>query len=167
MSSTGEQCFSGGIDGTIQCWNTPNPNIDPYDSYGKCLLLLGYFKMISRSVWTCLVLVCQTRQFCEERWLDTLTRFGAWSTAVPTSASCPALLMGLWDCGTPTASPQLWQYSMKIKVLASLILIFFDRPCFCWSFRFIQMSFISFRAGYSLLSGSGVQWTGPFGRILR
>lgn len=35
MSSTGEQCFSGGVDGTIQCWNTPNPNIDPYDSYGK------------------------------------------------------------------------------------------------------------------------------------
>lgn len=35
MSSTGEQCFSGGVDGTIQCWNTPNPNIDPYDSYGS------------------------------------------------------------------------------------------------------------------------------------
>lgn len=35
MSNTGEQCFSGGVDGTIQCWNTPNPNIDPYDSYGK------------------------------------------------------------------------------------------------------------------------------------
>lgn len=35
MSSTGEQCFSGGVDGTIQCWNTPSPNIDPYDSYGN------------------------------------------------------------------------------------------------------------------------------------
>lgn len=35
MSSTGEHCFSGGVDGTIQCWNTPNPNIDPYDSYGN------------------------------------------------------------------------------------------------------------------------------------
>lgn len=34
MSSSGEQCFSGGLDGTIQCWNTPNPNVDPYDSYG-------------------------------------------------------------------------------------------------------------------------------------
>lgn len=34
MSSSGEQCFSGGVDGTIQSWNTPNPNIDPYDSYG-------------------------------------------------------------------------------------------------------------------------------------
>lgn len=34
MSSSGEQCFSGGVDGTIQSWNTPNPNVDPYDSYG-------------------------------------------------------------------------------------------------------------------------------------
>uniref|UniRef100_A0A8C9VXJ2 Striatin n=1 Tax=Scleropages formosus TaxID=113540 RepID=A0A8C9VXJ2_SCLFO len=33
MSASGEQCFSGGVDGTIQSWNTPNPNIDPYDSY--------------------------------------------------------------------------------------------------------------------------------------
>ncbi|KAG7251851.1 hypothetical protein CRUP_015417, partial [Coryphaenoides rupestris] len=33
MNNTGEQCYSGGVDGTIQSWNTPNPNIDPYDSY--------------------------------------------------------------------------------------------------------------------------------------
>ncbi|KAG5278476.1 hypothetical protein AALO_G00099410 [Alosa alosa] len=38
MSSSGEQCFSGGIDGTIQSWNTPNPNIDPYDSYEASVL---------------------------------------------------------------------------------------------------------------------------------
>lgn len=35
MSSNGEQCYSGGIDGLIQGWNTTNPNIDPYDSYGE------------------------------------------------------------------------------------------------------------------------------------
>ena len=35
MNNTGDQCFSGGVDGTIQSWNTPNPNIDPYDSYGN------------------------------------------------------------------------------------------------------------------------------------
>lgn len=34
MTSNGEQCFSGGVDGNIQSWNLPNPNIDPYDSYG-------------------------------------------------------------------------------------------------------------------------------------
>lgn len=44
MSSTGEQCFSGGVDGTIQCWNTPNPNIDPYDSYGNRVLCFYLLK---------------------------------------------------------------------------------------------------------------------------
>ncbi|KAL7841798.1 hypothetical protein SRHO_G00254890 [Serrasalmus rhombeus] len=38
MSNTGEQCYSGGEDGTIQCWNTPSPNIDPYDSYEPSVL---------------------------------------------------------------------------------------------------------------------------------
>uniref|UniRef100_A0AAQ4QCC1 Striatin n=1 Tax=Gasterosteus aculeatus aculeatus TaxID=481459 RepID=A0AAQ4QCC1_GASAC len=50
MSSSGEQCFSGGVDGTIQCWNTPNPNIDPYDSYDPSMLrgaLCGH----TDSVW--------------------------------------------------------------------------------------------------------------------
>uniref|UniRef100_A0A8C4HFP8 Striatin n=1 Tax=Dicentrarchus labrax TaxID=13489 RepID=A0A8C4HFP8_DICLA len=50
MSSSGEQCFSGGVDGTIQSWNTPNPNIDPYDSYEPTVLrgaLCGH----TDSVW--------------------------------------------------------------------------------------------------------------------
>lgn len=50
MSSTGEQCFSGGIDGTIQCWNTPNPNIDPYDSYDPSVLR-GALTGHTDSVW--------------------------------------------------------------------------------------------------------------------
>ncbi|KAJ8412773.1 hypothetical protein AAFF_G00117240 [Aldrovandia affinis] len=50
MSTSGEQCFSGGVDGTIQSWNTPSPNIDPYDSYEPSVLrgaLCGH----SDSVW--------------------------------------------------------------------------------------------------------------------
>uniref|UniRef100_A0A4W5JQK4 Uncharacterized protein n=1 Tax=Hucho hucho TaxID=62062 RepID=A0A4W5JQK4_9TELE len=50
MSSTGEQCFSGGVDGTIQSWNTPNPNLDPYHSYEPSVLrgaLCGH----TDSVW--------------------------------------------------------------------------------------------------------------------
>lgn len=35
VSATGEQCFSGGMDTTIRCWNIPNSNIDPYDSFGE------------------------------------------------------------------------------------------------------------------------------------
>nr|XP_029714970.1 LOW QUALITY PROTEIN: striatin-3-like [Aedes albopictus] len=42
MSANGEQCYSGGLDGAINCWNLPNYNIDPYDSYDpevmKCTL---------------------------------------------------------------------------------------------------------------------------------
>uniref|UniRef100_A0AAY4ENT5 Striatin n=1 Tax=Denticeps clupeoides TaxID=299321 RepID=A0AAY4ENT5_9TELE len=50
MTSNGDQCFSGGVDGTIQSWNTPNPYIDPYDSYEPSALrgaLCGH----SDSVW--------------------------------------------------------------------------------------------------------------------
>ncbi|XP_047459339.1 striatin isoform X2 [Mugil cephalus] len=50
MSTTGEQCFSGGVDGTIQCWNTPNPNIDPYDSYDPSVLR-GALSGHTDSVW--------------------------------------------------------------------------------------------------------------------
>ncbi|XP_028279988.1 striatin-like isoform X2 [Parambassis ranga] len=50
MSSTGDQCFSGGVDGTIQCWNTPNPNIDPYDSYDPSVLR-GVLTGHTDSVW--------------------------------------------------------------------------------------------------------------------
>lgn len=35
VSPTGEQCYSGGMDTTIQCWNIPKSDIDPYDSFGK------------------------------------------------------------------------------------------------------------------------------------
>lgn len=47
MSSTGEQCYSGGVDGNIFCWNLPNPNIDPYDSFGKIVFFTcGFCKWL-------------------------------------------------------------------------------------------------------------------------
>ncbi|XP_020955549.1 striatin-3 isoform X6 [Sus scrofa] len=39
ISSNGEQCFSGGIDATIQWWNMPSPNVDPYDTYDGTIRL--------------------------------------------------------------------------------------------------------------------------------
>jgi WD40 repeat protein len=36
MSPSGEQCYSGALDGSLLCWNIPGSNIDPYDSYGQC-----------------------------------------------------------------------------------------------------------------------------------
>nr|DBA26847.1 TPA: hypothetical protein GDO54_011053 [Pyxicephalus adspersus] len=50
MSSNGEQCYSGGTDGIIQSWNTPNPNVDPYDSYDPSVLR-GAFEGHTDSVW--------------------------------------------------------------------------------------------------------------------
>lgn len=38
MSTSGEICYSGGLDGEIHCWKLPNSNIDPYDSYDSGVL---------------------------------------------------------------------------------------------------------------------------------
>ena len=38
MNPTGEQCYSGGQDGTVRVWNVPNSNIDPYDAYDPDVL---------------------------------------------------------------------------------------------------------------------------------
>uniref|UniRef100_A0A8C8DFE8 Striatin-3 n=1 Tax=Oncorhynchus tshawytscha TaxID=74940 RepID=A0A8C8DFE8_ONCTS len=38
MTSSGQQCYSGGIDHTIQCWNIPSSNVDPYDTYDPSVL---------------------------------------------------------------------------------------------------------------------------------
>jgi len=50
VSASGEQCYSGGIDSTIRCWNIPSSNIDPYDSFGKysiCVwMILGKHEMV-------------------------------------------------------------------------------------------------------------------------
>lgn len=40
VTANGEQCFSGGIDSTIQWWNIPSANIDPYDTYGEDMYLI-------------------------------------------------------------------------------------------------------------------------------
>lgn len=38
IASTGDLCFSGGIDTTIRVWNMPSPNVDPYDTYDSNVL---------------------------------------------------------------------------------------------------------------------------------
>ncbi|XP_018572734.1 striatin-3 [Anoplophora glabripennis] len=38
ISGTGEHCYSGGLDGFINCWAVPNSNIDPYDLYDPEIL---------------------------------------------------------------------------------------------------------------------------------
>uniref|UniRef100_A0A8C8DVJ6 Striatin-3 n=1 Tax=Oryzias sinensis TaxID=183150 RepID=A0A8C8DVJ6_9TELE len=50
MTSTGEQCFSGGIDSTIQWWNIPGSNVDPYDTYDSSVLA-GTWAGHTDAVW--------------------------------------------------------------------------------------------------------------------
>uniref|UniRef100_A0A1W7RD04 Striatin-3 isoform 1 n=1 Tax=Agkistrodon contortrix contortrix TaxID=8713 RepID=A0A1W7RD04_AGKCO len=50
ISSNGEQCFSGGIDATIQWWNMPSPNVDPYDTY-EPNVLAGTLIAHTDAVW--------------------------------------------------------------------------------------------------------------------
>ncbi|XP_013090369.1 striatin-3-like isoform X2 [Biomphalaria glabrata] len=38
VSPSGEQCYSGGMDTTIRCWNIPKSDIDPYDSFDPNVL---------------------------------------------------------------------------------------------------------------------------------
>lgn len=38
MCSSGNRCYSGGLDGNIHCWTLPSANIDPYDSYEPSVL---------------------------------------------------------------------------------------------------------------------------------
>lgn len=50
ISSNGEQCFSGGIDATIQWWNMPSANVDPYDTY-EPNVLAGTLVAHTDAVW--------------------------------------------------------------------------------------------------------------------
>ncbi|XP_029900687.1 E3 ubiquitin-protein ligase HECTD1 [Myripristis murdjan] len=50
MTSSGEQCFSGGLDSTIQWWNIPSSNVDPYDTYDPSVLA-GSWAGHTDAVW--------------------------------------------------------------------------------------------------------------------
>lgn len=165
MSSTGEQCFSGGVDGTIQCWNTPNPNIDPYDSYGNFSVVLlnreDFQQQSMKSDCPPGFSLQQTRQCCVESSVDTLTRCGDWCTAAHTSASSPALQTEPSGCGTPTPPPLHLQCSTKTKVAnrtrmvqAYPFLRLFKMKKFQLGLCFVCPSA---RVGSSLLSGPGMQ----------
>ncbi|CAH1791651.1 unnamed protein product [Owenia fusiformis] len=50
VDPTGEHCYSGGADSTIRCWNIPNSNIDPYDSF-DCSVLQDTLVAHTDAVW--------------------------------------------------------------------------------------------------------------------
>ncbi|KAB5550031.1 hypothetical protein PHYPO_G00048960 [Pangasianodon hypophthalmus] len=50
MGEEGKYCYSGGLDGSIRCWKSPDLNVDPYDNYDQGVesaVLLGH----EDSVW--------------------------------------------------------------------------------------------------------------------
>uniref|UniRef100_A0A3Q2D2P3 Striatin n=1 Tax=Cyprinodon variegatus TaxID=28743 RepID=A0A3Q2D2P3_CYPVA len=105
MSSTGEQCFSGGVDGTIQCWNTPNPNIDPYDSYDPSVLR-GELSGHTDSVWGLV-----------------------YSSAHQRLLSCSADgTVRLWDANTTSPSLAVFNENKKLGVPSSVDLVC-STPC--------------------------------------
>ncbi|KAF7699810.1 hypothetical protein HF521_002768 [Silurus meridionalis] len=45
MGEEGKYCYSGGLDGSIRCWKSPDLNVDPYDNYDQGVesaVLLGH-----------------------------------------------------------------------------------------------------------------------------
>ncbi|XP_064408669.1 striatin-4 [Latimeria chalumnae] len=60
MGSNGENCYSGGVDGTVRCWKIPDFNMDPYDNYDPgilCSVLNGH----TDAVWGLAFSSCQNR----------------------------------------------------------------------------------------------------------
>ncbi|XP_031417694.1 striatin isoform X3 [Clupea harengus] len=100
MSSSGDQCFSGGVDGTIQSWNTPNPNIDPYDSYDASVLrgaLCGH----TDSVWGV-----------------------AYSPAHHRLLSCSADgTVRLWDAANPAPALAVFNQDLEMGIPSSVDLV--------------------------------------------
>lgn len=116
MSSSGDQCFSGGVDGTIQSWNTPSPNIDPYDSYGTTPTLRRPSQSSFCPITALVSVLLQRPPSCGGRCAATRTPCGVWSTVRLTGASSPLRLTGRSGCGTPPTSLRLWRFSTKTEV---------------------------------------------------
>jgi striatin 1/3/4 len=60
VSGAGDFCFSGGVDGSVRCWQIPPPTIDPYDTYDasvSTMVLEGH----SDSVWSLAYSVARTQ----------------------------------------------------------------------------------------------------------
>lgn len=59
-----EECFSGGLDGTIRVWNLPPPTADPYDPYDPAV-------QVTNIVLRIRVLIQKIKHlFCERKKCD-------------------------------------------------------------------------------------------------
>ena len=51
VSSLGDFCFSGGVDGSVRCWSIPPPSVDPYDTYDPSVMF-NVLEGHKDSVWS-------------------------------------------------------------------------------------------------------------------
>uniref|UniRef100_H2ZZ06 Striatin 4 n=1 Tax=Latimeria chalumnae TaxID=7897 RepID=H2ZZ06_LATCH len=61
MGSNGENCYSGGVDGTVRCWKIPDFNMDPYDNYADPGILCSVLNGHTDAVWGLAFSSCQNR----------------------------------------------------------------------------------------------------------
>uniref|UniRef100_A0A3P8W5W2 Striatin n=1 Tax=Cynoglossus semilaevis TaxID=244447 RepID=A0A3P8W5W2_CYNSE len=129
MSNTGEQCFSGGVDGTIQCWNTPNPNIDPYDSYDP-VVLRGALCGHTDSVWGLV-----------------------YSSVHQRLLSCSADgTVRLWDANTTSPSLAVFNENKKLGVPSSVDLVCSEPAHLVTSFTNGQIGLFNMETSQLVLS---------------
>ncbi|XP_008302367.1 striatin isoform X4 [Stegastes partitus] len=129
MSSTGEQCFSGGVDGTIQCWNTPNPNIDPYDSYDPSVLR-GALSGHTDSVWGLV-----------------------YSSAHQRLLSCSADgTVRLWDANTTSPALAVFNENKKLGIPSSVDLVCSEPAHLVTSFTNGQIGLFNMETSQLVLS---------------
>ena len=174
MSSTGEQCFSGGVDGTIQCWNTPNPNIDPYDSYGNILESRFVFvvsfdnpRISTKTTKLCCV-------FCDRpvsaSWRVEWTHWLRLGFGIQQCTPAPPLLLCRRDCeavGCQHHLPCPCRVQRKQTYRPDFYVVIQKNVSECFLF-FLRLKFSAFlcRTGSPLLCRPGVQWTSLPGHIL-
>ncbi|XP_067381545.1 striatin-like isoform X2 [Channa argus] len=129
MSTTGEQCFSGGVDGTIQCWNTPNANVDPYDSYDPSVLR-GVLNGHTDSVWGLV-----------------------YSSAHQRLLSCSADgTVRLWDPNTTSPALAVFNENKKLAVPSSVDLVCSDPAHLVTSFTDGQIGLFNMETRQLVLS---------------
>lgn len=128
LTSNGEQCFSGGIDSTIQWWNIPSSNVDPYDTYGEKRRKSHKHSTVfgTSETLTCFAsLYIRLRKvLCFAQipacWLVhcwvTVMRCGGWLTVESKTGSSPVQLMGRSNCGTLRRSHSVWRRLTQIEV---------------------------------------------------
>ncbi|KAG7254714.1 LOW QUALITY PROTEIN: hypothetical protein CRUP_033020 [Coryphaenoides rupestris] len=97
MSSSGDTCFTGGIDSNIHWWNMPSPTVDPYDAYDPSVLA-GSWAGHTDAVWGLAYSSVQQR-------LVSCSADGTvklWNPQEP-SACCLCTLQGAPEHGVPTS----------------------------------------------------------------